>query len=576
MADVGASAGTLQPPNPPIRSSGAPPLLIEEHIPSHVAAALSRARAAAEERPGRALTPILAAITAAARSGSSDEFAAAEALLDAETVVSGRHALTIAPLLDALAAAEGRDERWIVASIERRLSWVYDFAGDDVAALEMIERARANFAALGDRSGLARSLSNLGVLWTRRGDPAAASEFLDQSMRLADDLGVAMDRARARSNYGYACLLLGEFSKGRQLLEEAISIGASCGHLVRTASLLNLTRLELAETNLNAATTTLDRAVASVDAGNHFGRIESTLLRGQIAAGQERFADAVGCFQTALRMAEDVGALREQAELWQALSAAYESLHDHPSALHALKTAYAMETSLRRERDLLRTAIAAERVAAEQVLHATEQARRHASESEQVAAVLRASRESLRRAEGERDALREQLRAESDTDAATGLASRRRLESALARECERATRFRRPLALALIEIAAMHGPAPSRETHTTAITDATVRELARVVRDHAPDCSMVARHDVQCVAMLMPETNLAQALESCALLRGALSRQAHAVSDASAVIASIGLVSARGGETPGALLARCSDALRTAIAQGGDRVMWEQ
>lgn len=87
---------------------------------------------------------------------------------------------------------------------------------------------------------------------------------------------------------------------------------------------------------------------------------------------------------------------------------------------------------------------------------------------------------------------------------------------------------------------------------------------------------MVARHDVQCVAMLMPETNLAQALESCALLRGALSRQAHAVSDASAVIASIGLVSARGGETPGALLARCSDALRTAIAQGGDRVMWEQ
>lgn len=134
--------------------------------PALIVDALHLARAAAKDRPGRALTPIMAAVTSIAHMGSAGQFRDADQLLDRETFASGRHALTIRPLLEALGMAKARGERWIVACVERRLGWGYDFAGDDVTALEMSERVRMNFEALGDDEGVVRSLSNLGVLWT--------------------------------------------------------------------------------------------------------------------------------------------------------------------------------------------------------------------------------------------------------------------------------------------------------------------------------------------------------------------------------------------------------------------------
>lgn len=108
------------------------------HTADHTNQALSRARDAAVERPVRALSVILNAISVIAKFGSAREFREAEILLDVETRASGQHALTIAPLLEALTVAEARRESWIVAGVQRRLAWVYDFRGDDVAALEMI------------------------------------------------------------------------------------------------------------------------------------------------------------------------------------------------------------------------------------------------------------------------------------------------------------------------------------------------------------------------------------------------------------------------------------------------------
>ena len=200
------------------------------HTADHTNQALSRARDAAVERPGRALSVILNAISVIAKSGSAGEFREAEILLDVETRASGRHALTIAPLLEALTVAEARHERWIVACVQRRLAWVYDFRGDDLAALEMIERARVNFAALDDTVGVIRSLGNLGVLWMRCGDTTEAMRVLAEALALADGKRIADERARVRVNLGHLYEVTGEFDRGRRLLEEAYGLPSTWAH----------------------------------------------------------------------------------------------------------------------------------------------------------------------------------------------------------------------------------------------------------------------------------------------------------------------------------------------------------
>ena len=185
--------------------------------------ALIDAHAAVQARPGNALQPVLAAIKACAREGTIAQFREADQLLDAETFASGLFAPTIKPLLEARFAAQLRDAAWIVACLSRRLAWVYDFAGDDVAAIEMIDEARIGFAALRDEEALARTLNNLGVIWIRRNDMEGAARVLDEALALADRINVPMERARVRVNYGHLCGMMGHYERGQQMLETIIS-----------------------------------------------------------------------------------------------------------------------------------------------------------------------------------------------------------------------------------------------------------------------------------------------------------------------------------------------------------------
>ena len=285
----------------------------------------------------------------------------AEALLEAETITSGRHALTIDPLLDAFAVAEKRGVRDMVACIARRLAWAYDFAGDDAAAIGMAEHARAEYEALRDHEGMLRSLNNLGVLWTRRGDLDEARRIFSEAAILVDQLKIPFEQARLRINLGYVCLLSGEPAIGRRWLEEALALAAAMKHPAQGSAWLNMARIDLAEGKSNDAAAAVQRAQPFIEAGNHYGEIEIWLLRGQIASQQLRHADAFGCFATGIRMAEAVNAAREQHELWEAMSAAQAINGDYKAALDSLKRANAIAASLRRERAVLQAATAAAR-----------------------------------------------------------------------------------------------------------------------------------------------------------------------------------------------------------------------
>ena len=544
--------------------------------PDIVLDALRLAREAAQDRPGRALTPILAAMSAIARTGSAGQFREADQLLDRETFASGRHALTIRPLLEALSVAEARGERWIVACIERRLGWVYDFAGDDVAALEMSERARMNFETLGDDEGVVRSLSNLGVLWTRRGDLPEAARVLGVAMERADRMQMLTERARVRVNLGHVCNLLGQHSRGRELLEEAFALSMLLtNYAAQMGSLFNLARVDLSERKPEQAAATLLRVQPLIDeTENHFGQIEIWLIRGLIATQQSRFDDAQGCFASGISMAQETGALREEKELWQATSDSHVASGDYKAAFEAAQRVAAMDEQLRRERAVLQTATAVERRAAEDAQREAAQARARELALRETLDELQRTQAELQRANERKDQLVAELHRQSREDALTGLLNRRALDEELESECARADRHGRPLALALLDVDNFKR---INDTKSHAVGDAVLVAIARQLQNQRRKSDIVARLGGEELVMALPETSLEQAIELCSHLRGALaSVDWETVGVDAPVTASIGLVTARPGESPHSLLARADAAMYRAKAEGKDRVCWEK
>ena len=131
-----------------------------------------------------------------------------------------------------------------------------------------------------------------------------------------------IERARVRINLGHLCELLGEYDRGRRLLEEGYELAVSVNHPAQTVALVNLARLQLAQGRTDESTQTLDRAHELITASNRLGRIEGCLVRGQIASRENRHDDAVRFLEEGIAMAATSGALREEKELWEALSAA--------------------------------------------------------------------------------------------------------------------------------------------------------------------------------------------------------------------------------------------------------------
>lgn len=522
-------------------------------------------------RPGNALEPVLTAIIATARAGSDAQFREADQLLDAETFVSGLYGPTIKPLLEARVAAQIRGAAWIVACLSRRLAWVYDFAGDDVAAIEMIDEARTAFAALGDNEGLARTLSNMGVIWMRRRELVGAGRALDEALALADCTGVPMERARVRMNLGHLCELLGNYERGQQLLEEGYELAVSVGHPAQTVALLNLARLQLAQGFTDESTRTLDRAHDLITASNHLGRIEGLLVRGQIASRERRHTDAVRFLEEGIETAASTGALREEKELWEAMCAARAAAHDFQRAYEATQRVSALDDRLRRERAMLQAVTTVERRAAERAQREAEIARANELALRETLTRLEHTQRELERANNDKDTLLAELHRQTREDALTGLLNRRALDTELERECTRAERYARPLALALLDVDNFK---QINDTWSHATGDAVLVTVARCLRDARRQSDVVARLGGEELVMLFPETTPAQAMAVCEGLRARLDAvDWSALGIPIKVTASFGVSVFHAGDSGAALLQRADSAMYAAKRGGKDQVV---
>lgn len=190
---------------------------------------------------------------------------------------------------------------------------------------------------------------------------------------------------------------------------------------------------------------------------------------------------------------------------------------------------------------------------------------------------LRLQAQSLKQADQDKNQLMERLREQSEAferqareDALTGLANRRAFDELLAYEFARAGRSEQPLCVALIDLD--HFKRVNDE-HSHAAGDAVLKTLAERMRALCREVDTVARWGGEEFALLLPNTQLSDALLVCERMRAGIERTSlDTIATGLHVTVSIGLASHEGHADYDRMLSQADAALYAAKQAGRNRV----
>jgi predicted ATPase len=193
--------------------------------------------------------------------------------------------------------------------------------GDHSAARALQEQSLAIYRELGDRFGTANTLNNLGVVALNQGDYPAARALHEESLAISRELGNRHSIALSLSNVGHVALDQGDYPAARALLEESLAIRRELGdrHGIAT-SLSNLGYAALNQGDYPAARALLEESLAiRRELGDQFGILYSL----------EGLAAVVASLRESLRAARIWGATeRSRAEIGTPLQPSERSGYD--------------------------------------------------------------------------------------------------------------------------------------------------------------------------------------------------------------------------------------------------------
>lgn len=214
----------------------------------------------------------------------------------------------------ALSPGSGSADSAETAALTVNLAVLYRNLGDPRRALVLLDRARAAYLRIGDRSALANVHLNRALVQAMNlRAPGPAATELDQALALALGSGDRGEEVRIRCAQGDLLLQGGNLTAAREAFTLALArAAASDAAAGRWAAEAGLGRVARAAGDPAAALSHLSAAIAAIE---HVGAdLESSALRGGLLADQ-RAVYAAGVDLLAERALATAGAEREAAAL---------------------------------------------------------------------------------------------------------------------------------------------------------------------------------------------------------------------------------------------------------------------
>jgi diguanylate cyclase (GGDEF)-like protein len=179
--------------------------------------------------------------------------------------------------------------------------------------------------------------------------------------------------------------------------------------------------------------------------------------------------------------------------------------------------------------------------------------------------------EAERRSRAALEAHNEQLVIDASTDGLTGLANRRRLESAGAIEAARARRYGWPVAVLMLDVDNFKS---INDRFGHAVGDAVLREVAKLAGADLRAQDVLARWGGEEFALMLPQCEQDAAARVAERIRRSLRELSMPVLDGARVTMSIGVAAIdKGDATLEAAVKRADEALYRAKHEGRDRVV---
>jgi diguanylate cyclase (GGDEF)-like protein len=459
----------------------------------------------------------------------------AEAMLrEGDPAASGR----IAHEAHAWATAHGHP--YLLARSHRLLCLFFRHVGD---LADSLAHAVQSVAHTGDQVPpriRAGHLSNLAMVLDENGSRDEARRRFQESLDLATAIGDAELSLQVLNNMAYTAYEHDDHEAAERLVDRMRAIEIRNGPLLRANDLDTIARTEMMRGRYAEAEETL-RPILDGSAGHLLTEADS-LAECLLTAGEAQrlggnMASAQATLDRAVRICEErgLGSVRarvreEQAQLYAA-AGRYREAYEEYRLFHA-------------ETQALQSAQREARARTLQAVFETDEARR----------------ESLR------------FREMAQRDALTGLHNRRFVDERLALLLEQSAERNTPLSAALIDLDYFKR---INDTLSHAAGDLVLKQVAALLADAAADDAVAARLGGEEFLLMLPDTDVEEAVRRCERLRQTI--QAYAwqpVTGEIPVTASIGVTTVTDvNSTPSALLAQADRNLYAAKRAGRNRVV---
>jgi predicted ATPase/tRNA A-37 threonylcarbamoyl transferase component Bud32/Tfp pilus assembly protein PilF len=200
-------------------------------------------------------------------------------------------------------------------------TWLAYWQGDFEKALALGQESLSIWKDVGDASGLAQTLNNLGAVTQELGDYAKSRQYHEKSLAFRRQIGDRRAIAVSLHNLGELCLRQGDYAQARAVYQESLRLFREVGHLMGVAdSLSSLAVVAEHDGELDQARAYHEEALKNRrDRKDPMGTSESLHSLGELAARQGQSDQARSYYAQSLAIRQKLGDRMHVADSLEAL-----------------------------------------------------------------------------------------------------------------------------------------------------------------------------------------------------------------------------------------------------------------